>query len=213
VDKLGILVSDSRREASKAEGTRLYRILRVLEESPAVSYILDSKHRFVYTNPAWDAFAASNDGPQLAGESMIGLNIFDVIATVLKPVYAYAFRRVTETAEVWAKTYSCSSPEQLRQFRMKVYFMERRHWFLVTNSLLAEHPHRKFRSADEGAYFDRGIITMCAHCRCSKRVDNSNAWDFVPEYMRLTGLQALKVSQGLCPVCQEHFYPHLGPSE
>jgi len=214
VDKLGTLLHEClRRGGSKAEGTRLYRILRVLEESPAVSYILDSKHRFVYTNPAWDAFAVTNEGPQLAGETMVGCNIFDAIANVLRPVYSDAFRQVTETAEVWGKTYNCSSPEHERQFRMKIYFMERRNWFLVTNSLLAERPHRKSHGAHEGAYFDRGIITMCAHCRCSKRVDGTKGWDFVPEYLRLTGMQTLKVSQGLCPVCQEHFYPNVGSAE
>jgi hypothetical protein len=214
VEKLGILLgASSRAAAGKPGNTRLHRILRVLEEDPAVSYILDSEYRFIYTNPAWDSFAVSNGAPQLGGEAIIGFKIFDAITSVLKPVYANAFRRATETAAISQLTYICSSPEKKRQFRMKIYFMERRNWFLVTNSLLAEHPHRKSRHADQEAYFDRGIITMCAHCRCSKRIDGSNLWDFVPDYLRLQGLQALKVSHALCPVCQEHFYPHLEPAD
>ena len=212
MDKLGILlIESSRKEAGKTDSTRLCRIIRVLEESPAVSYILDSNYRFIYANPAWDMFALSNGGPQLAGEGVIGFNLFDAIPNALKPVYEDAFQRVAETGAVGGKTYPCSSPEHVRRFRMKIYFMERRNWFLVTNSLVAEFQHRKSRTADQDAYFDRGIVSMCAHCRCSRRVDGSNRWDFVPEYLRLKGLQALKVSQGLCPVCQEHFYPHLGP--
>jgi hypothetical protein len=213
VEKLGILLgASSRIEAGKPGNTRLHRIIRVLEEDPAVSYILDSNYRFVYTNPAWDAFAVSNGAPQLAGEAIIGFEIFDAIANVLKPVYTGVFRRATEAEAISQMTYVCSSPEKKRQYRMKVYFMERRNWFLVTNSLLAEHPHRNSRYADQDAYFDQGIITMCAHCRCSKRVDGSDVWDFVPDYLRLKGLQALSVSHALCPVCQEHFYPQLNPA-
>ena len=127
VEKLWTLLSESSRiAAGKAENTRLFRIVRVLEESPAVSFVLDSKHRFVYTNPAWDSFAQLNNAPQIAGETIIGFNIFDAIPEVLKPVYADAFRRVAETGTVWGMTNSCSSPERARRFRMKIYCMERR---------------------------------------------------------------------------------------
>ena len=126
---------------------------------------------------------------------------------------ADAFRRVAGTSDVWAKTYTCSSPAQLRQYRMNIYFIERRNWFLVTNSLLAERPHRKIHEADNDAYFSRGIITMCAHCRCSRRADGSSGWDFVPEYVGLKGMKALKVSHALCPVCQAHFYPDMRDPE
>jgi len=199
--------------ANKAEHTRLFRMIRVLEESPAVSYILDSKFRFVYMNPAWDSFAVSNGAPQLAGEALMGYNLFDMMTDALKPVYAEALRRVAKTGGIWEKTYGCSSPEQVRKYRMKIYFMERRKWYLVTNSLLAERPHRNSSGTGQDGYLSGGIVTMCAHCRCSKRADGSNRWDFVPGHLRLRGLQSLKVSHALCPVCQEHFYPHLGTAD
>jgi hypothetical protein len=188
-------------------------MIRVLEESPAVSYILDSKFRFVYMNPAWDSFAVSNGAPQLAGEALIGCNLIDTITDALKPVYTEAFRQVSRSAGTWEKTYHCSSPEQARKYRMKIYFMERRKWYLVTNSLLAQRPHRNSYGADDGAYFSHGIVTMCAHCRCSRRVDGSDRWEFVPDYLRLKGLQTLSVSHALCPVCQEHFYPRQGAAD
>jgi len=184
-------------------------MIRMLDQSPEVSFLLDSEHRIIYTNPAWDLFAEANGAPQLAGETAIGSNFFDSIPKVLKPVYMRAFKQVAKTGLIWEKTYKWSSPEHARRFRMKVYFLERRNWFLVTNSLLVERPHRNIHGTDSDTYFSRGIITMCAHCRCSKRVDGSNRWDFVPEYVRLKGLQALKISHGLCSICQAHFYPHL----
>lgn len=162
VEKLEFLLNASRKAASKAENSRLYNIIRVLEQSHAVSYILDSKHRLVYTNPAWDSFARSNNAPQLAGETIIGFDIFDAIAEPLKAVYTDAFRRIAETGAVWGKTYTCSSPEQVRRYRMKIYFMEQRNWFLVTNSLLSKTPHR-ILTMPKKANTSKGASSQCAH--------------------------------------------------
>jgi hypothetical protein len=209
VEKLGILLGNSSSKNGNRDGTPLYRMIRMLDKSFDVSYILDSQHKFIYTNPAWDAFAESNDAPHLAGEAIIGSDIFNSVPKVLKPLYRSAFTEVAETGHIWERTYKCSSSDQARRFRMKIYFLERRNWFLVTNSLLVQRPHRKTCGSDSDTYFSRGIVTMCAHCRCSMRVDGSKRWDFVPEYIKLKGMQALKISHGLCPICQAHFYPHL----
>jgi hypothetical protein len=210
VDKLGILIRElSRRRAIELESTQLERMIKVLDESPAVGYILDSKYKLIYANPAWDSFAKANGASQLIGKSIIGFNIFDAIPSVLKPDYTHAFRQIRENDSVWQKTYDCSNTTRVRQYRMKIYFVKDRRCFLVTNSLVAEHPHRVTRKSDEDTYCSRGVITMCAHCRCAKRVDGSQLWDFVPDYLRLKGMKALKLSQGMCPVCQAHFYPHL----
>jgi hypothetical protein len=206
VDRLGILLSGS---TAKAGGNRLYRTMQVLEESPAVSFILDSEHKFIYNNPAWDSFAQSNGAPYLAGEPIIGSNLFDSIPNVLRAVYSNAFREVVKSGRVWEKSYICASPDQFRKYRMMIYFLERRNWFLVTNSLVVEQSHRNTQSPNQYLYFNQGIITMCAHCRCSRRVDRPEEWDFVPEYLRLKGLDALNVSQGLCPICQAYYYPDL----
>jgi hypothetical protein len=53
---------------------------------------------------------------------------------------------------------------------------------------------------------------MCAHCRCSLRRGRQDQWDFVPEHLELKGMALLKVSHGLCPVCQIYFYPNLAAS-
>ena len=101
-------VSESAMLKSGGRRTHLFQIIRALEESSNVSYILDSQHRFVYCNPAWDSFAKSNDAPQLVGEAFIGSNVLATIPDVLKDFYAEAFQRVLSSESVW-RFYATSS--------------------------------------------------------------------------------------------------------
>src|SRR5262249_22167017 len=156
-----------------------------------VSYIVDGQHRFVYCNPAWDQFAESNGAPRLAQDAIIGRDLFDSVPSVLQDAYANAFRRVAHKREMWTKSYECSSPTVFRKYRMNIYPMERWDWFLVTNSLLVTRSHRKGADADDRTYFAEGIVKMCAHCRCSQRVDIPNKWDFVPKYLQFKGLDCI----------------------
>jgi len=80
-----------------------------------VSYILDSRHRFIYCNPACDCFARSNGAPQLAGEALIGFDLFDAIPEALCAVYSEAFQQVLTGRSVWEKSYECSSPTLFRK--------------------------------------------------------------------------------------------------
>ena len=90
---------------------------------------------------------------------------------------------------------------------MRIHFLKNRRWFLVTNALVVERPHQKVEPSARMVYFDRGVITMCAHCRCVRQVGSPGGWDFVPDYLQLKGLDLLKISHGLFPVCQAYFYP------
>jgi len=184
----------------------LSRIMHALDRSPAVSYILDSQFRIVYCNPAWNRFARSNGAPRLAGDLVLGSDLFDAIPDVLRPAYSNAFRQVS-AGQVWEQSYECSSPNLFRVFRMRIHLLKPSDWFVVTNTLVVEQPHAGTATADSNTYIDvNGFITVCAHCRCSKRVDNSGQWDFVPQYLQL-GLESTpKVSHGLCPVCRAYFY-------
>src|SRR5579884_3888360 len=69
-------------------------IMQTLQGIAAVSYILDSQYRFLYCNPAWDAFAKANGAPGLVAESMLGFDLFDAVPEVLKSAYFIAFREV-----------------------------------------------------------------------------------------------------------------------
>lgn len=187
----------------------LSRIMQTLQKSAATSYILDSQCRFIYCNPAWDRFARSNGAPQLTGEAVVGSDLFAAIPDVLRAVYSAAFQEVLGTGLVWERSYECSSPAVFRMFRMRIHLLKPQNWFLVTNTLVLERSHPNLAEPDPNTYVDSdGLITICVHCRCSRRVDSPDQWDFVPKHLQLRGESAMKVSHGLCPICRVHFYPH-----
>ncbi len=194
-------------DAVSVERGHLSRIMHALDRSPSVSYILDSQFRVLYCNPAWNRFARSNGAPRLDGDLVLGSDLFDAIPDVLKSAYFDAFRHVVSTGLVWEQSYECSSPALFRVYRMRIHLLKPRDWFVVTNTLVVERPHTGTTAADASTYVDEnGLVTVCAHCRCSKRVDNPDQWDFVPEYLQLRLGSIPKLSHGLCPVCRAYFY-------
>lgn len=188
-------------------GEKFPRILDALQRSPAVSYILDSQFRIMYCNPAWNRFAQLNGAPHLTSDVMVGFDLFEAIPEVLKGAYESAFQHVLSTGKVWEQAYECSSPLIFRKFRMRIHLLKAQNQFVVTNPLSFDRPHARESRADTDTYVNaNGFITMCAHCRCSKRLDNSDQWDFVPEYLQISSLSGSKISHGLCPVCRAYFY-------
>ena len=184
----------------------LQRLLPKIEKSRSVVYILDSHLRFTYCNPAWDEFALENQAPELTAQSVLGSELFAAIPAVLRPFYVRVIEDIHHSGLVWQHVYECSSPEQFRNFRMRIHPLSSG-WLLVTNALVVERPHTNAicgAPVEEYANAD-GIITLCAHCRCSLRVDKQEQWDFVPAHLKKSN--DFKVSHGLCPVCRAYFYP------
>ncbi len=193
--------------AVSVERGHLSRIMHALDRSPSVSYIVDSQFRIMYCNPAWNRFAVCNGGSSLAVDLVLGSDLFDAIPDVLKPAYSDAFSQVQSTGLVWEQSYECSSPAVFRTYRMRIHLLRPRDWFVVTNTLVIERPHTETAAADANRYVDpNGFVTVCAHCRCSKRVDDPSRWDFIPEYLTLRLGSTPKVSHGLCPICRAYFY-------
>jgi len=185
-----------------------FRIIKALEKSVSVCYVLDSNHCIIYCNPAWDQFAKLNGAPELAGDNVIGSSLFSAIPDMLTRYYMDAFVTVRRDEAVWERSYECSSPGMFRKYRMRIHFMKGRDWFFITNPLIFERPHRCPVKPDPQKYIHtNGLITMCAHCRCSNRVDIPGQWDFVPDHLLITGKASLNVSHGLCPICHAYFYP------
>ena len=57
-------------------GTWLFTMLRNIQESGDVCYLLDAQRRFIYCNPAWDRFAEANGAAHLTGGSVLGTDLF-----------------------------------------------------------------------------------------------------------------------------------------
>jgi hypothetical protein len=186
-------------QAKNTHRSRLLRILQALETSRTVSYVLDSRYRILHCNPAWDDFAKSNGSPQLSGEVITGVDVFAFIPDVLRDYYREAFLLARGEA-VWEGSYECSSPKFFRKYRMRIHCLRTRDLFVVTHPLVFQRSHRNPTKPDATKYVQsNGLVMMCAHCRCSRRVDDPEQWDFVPDYLELKGKASLMVSQGSVP--------------
>jgi hypothetical protein len=186
---------------------KLADIEDALDQSPLICYVLDTSRRVVYCNLAWDRFAIDNAAPDLAGAGALGADINRVIGEDLRPFYRRAFEQATQSETVWECLYECSSPQLFRKFRMRIHPLAPAGWHLITNARVIERPHHRPVTVGLEDYVNSNAqITVCSHCRCSRRAvpPEPEQWDFVPTHLeRHMG----NVSHGLCRVCLDYFYP------
>lgn len=182
-----------------------------LEADTSIIYMLDPDLRIIYCNKAWDQFASLNGGTRLNRRAILGTCVLDVVAGPLKAFYDNAFAQANEKGQPWEHDYECSSPSAFRLFHMRVLPLADS-YLLVENSFRFERPHgseRPVMPADSALYVSEdGILTMCAHCRRTRRIGTTSApvWDWVLAYLvEPPG----PVSHGLCRNCFAYFYPSL----
>ncbi|MGA9527050.1 MAG: PAS domain-containing protein [Terriglobales bacterium] len=192
-------------DAIKPSRPILPDLLHTLESSPMVSYAVDENLQVQYCNPAWDRFAVDNGAPELKAERALGTDLRHVIPEDLRPFYLQAFEQAEKSGTVWECLYECSSPQVFRKFQMRIHPLRPPGWALVTNALTSERLHTEVVTAGLVAYVDSyAQITMCSHCRRSRRADKRERWDFVPAHLEP---HLSNISHGLCPICLEYFYP------
>jgi len=186
-----------------------FRIENV-EADNSIIFMLNPDLRIIYSNKAWDQFASQNGGKGLNRAAILGTPILDAVAEPLKAFYANAFAEAMEKGRPWGHDYECSSPDSYRLFHMRVLPLANS-YLLVENSLRIERPHgpeRPAMPASAVSYVsENGILTLCSHCRRTRRIGAAAApiWDWVPAY--LTEPPG-PVSHGLCRNCRAYFYPH-----
>lgn len=182
--------------------------VRALEENAAVVYVVDKEFRIAYCNPAWDRFAAQNDGKNLERRQAKGLSCLPGGPDFLRRFYELAFGHAIDTRKPWEHDYECSSPEKYRRFHMRVFPLGRS-YLLVENSLYIDRAHEAPDASeplDHSRYIDHnGFIAMCSHCRRTRRHtgEGHETWDWVPSYLKDT---PVLVSHTLCQTCLAYHY-------
>lgn len=173
--------------------------------SEDVVFLLDDQLCFLDVNGIWDKFADENGGSNLSLSTIKGSSILSCTPEVLRGFYVVKYEAARRSAEPIRLEYDCSSPEKIRLLRMEISSIETS--LLVVNHVLWEEPSvvRKAEfSLDVSLYLSPDkIVTMCANCRKSKRLDLPETWDWVPEFLQD---RRLRVSHGLCPRCVKRFY-------
>ena len=184
-------------------------VQEVFETDHDVLYLLDADLRIAECNLGWDKFAAENSGVGISRDEVRGRSVFDYIPEVLVRFYQDKYAEALRVGHWIGFDYECSTPDLFRQFHMALRAVESS-GLLVVNSYLPEQrtplPAPDTALADAAYMSPSGMITMCAHCRRTKRRDGSNTWDWVSRFLRDTGR---KTSHGLCPRCTAYLYPDL----
>ena len=184
-------------------------VQEVFETDHDVLYLLDADLRIAECNLGWDKFAAENGGVRISRAEVRGRPVFDFIPQVLVRFYQDKFAEALGFGHWIGFDYECSTPDVFRQFHMALRAVESS-GLLVVNSYLPNQRaplNATNQALADAAYVSPGgMLTMCAHCRRTRRQDGSNTWDWVSRFLRDTGR---KTSHGLCPRCTSYLYPDL----
>lgn len=172
--------------------------LKAFAGDSATIYLLDSQLRILYCNAGWDQFAEQNGGVGLRSTDQVGRPVLEAIPLPLRSFYQAGYKKVLEQGETWGHDYECSSPTLYRKFRMLVTPVASLTGALVVNSLIVETPFPEKGMAARNHTDANGIITMCCHCRRTRRADANPVWDWVPS---LVAEPPRNISHGLCKPC------------
>jgi hypothetical protein len=180
------------------------------EDDQAVVYLLDNDLRLAYCNKAWDEFAEHNGGVHLRRIEQVGHRVLDSTPEPLKAFYRSVFERALAEQKPWEHSYECSSPDCYREFHMQVLPLQAPPRLVVVNSLVVEKAHERIIRPPLTALYRTtgGVITMCMHCRRTRRSEESEIWDWVPEFLVAP---PDNVSHGLCSTCFHYYYPEVSP--
>ena len=180
----------------------------LLDTSPDIICLLDSALRIVYCNPAWDRFAADNEGRACSTSSVMGTPMLDSIPEALARFFRTAFALVRESGEPFEFDYECSSALVFRMFRMRILPIAGAGEFMVVHSLRVERPHDRPAVEPDDARFrgQNGLIVICCHCCRTRRAAEPQLWDWVPDYV---ASRPAPVSAGICSACFAYFYPEI----
>ncbi len=181
----------------------------LFETDEDVLFFLDRELRIAQCNRGWDRFAAANGGVGISRMEIQGRNIFEFIPDALVRFYHDKYSEALRTGLWIGFDYECSTPDVFRLYHMALRAIETS-GLLVVNSHLEGHraPSSPAQEslADSSYSSPGGYITMCAHCRRTRRLESRDTWDWVPRFLRETGR---KVTHGLCPRCIAYLYPDL----
>ena len=134
----------------------------------------------------------------------IGASIRDAIPHVLRRFYDEAFFTAFSTGRPWQHIYECSTPHQVRSYRMRALRVGAAspHIVICNDAVrTADAPGGRLVSGD---FIDPdGLVTQCAHCRRCRKVGTED-WEWVPSFV---ARPMLRVSHSLCSPCLAYHYP------
>ena len=164
----------------------------------------------------WNAFANENGAPELQAGSVIGRNIFDVVAgTQVQDQLRQAMERVSQDKKLsWVLAFRCDAPERrrnMRQYLVPVFQADACTGFIFQTVELEAHERAPIGLFDFKKYRERGndnlgppSLMMCSWCqRVQCDPVSGGEWVEAEEYQAAGGTTNVRISHGICPECLE----------
>jgi len=185
-----------------------------VESSPHACFALTESLYICYCSPAWDRFALENGGgADVLAASVLHKPFLQFVANDLRENLKNLFHRARTLGRLQSQDYECSSAQVFRVYRMQVYPLRPDCGFVVNNSLRVVHPHTRAVCEPYDSIYrcELGLIHMCANCRRTRRIGDTEVWDWVPTYVERP---ARATTHTVCPFCREYYYSaYLAPKE
>lgn len=181
-------------------------VRQALASEDEVVYLLDEELRLAACNPGWEKFAAENGGVGISAWEVKGRSIFDFIPAVLVKFYEDKYAEAQRGNGWVGFDYECSSPDTYRLFHMSIYRIPNSYLIVVNSHLrhrIAPLPQHEASTSDADYRFQNGFLSICAHCRRTRRSNKAEVWDWVPRFLVCAGP---KVKHELCPRCTAYHY-------
>ncbi len=178
-----------------------------MKETPDVIFIMDREFVLRAFNPAWEAFALSNNGDSTLKRYGLGSLVPAAFPAFLRGYYTGLYNKVLVSGKRVDLEYECSSDNVYRKFHQSLYPLKDGAGVVVSNHLVVEKPQQETPSEFAGRHRNKeGIIVQCCHCRRTKDPSQPDKWDWIPDFVREI---PEKTSHGFCSRCLEFYYPGL----
>jgi hypothetical protein len=191
--------------------SKLNRIdFKTLENSKHSIYGLSEDLNLIYVNPEWINFAKENGVKGNVFKKIpLGQPITNAIfGECVKSFYTENYMKVLKTGKPWHHEYECSAVDEFREFHQNTYRIKDGKGLIIINTLTIHSPMKEtgrkaYKVSDKRYLNTTGFLTQCSNCRCTQRANETNIWDWVPEWVEKIPDNC---SHSICPICFDYFW-------
>jgi len=165
-------------------------------------YRIDLDYVMVSVAGNWNAFAVENEGPELAGDSVIGRRLWEFIAD---PATREIYRQLVDQAFDGRSVQfdiRCDGPNTRRCTQISIYPVDDGNVEFETLTTKVE-PRRSQELLRRGNSSPTGLITSCSWCNRIKT--GRQEWDEIEDAIKKLHFFELEhmpaVHHGICPDC------------
>ena len=181
--------------------------------STPILYRIDAHDRIVEVNPAWEQFAAENDGRAMSRKDVIGRDLFSCITDpTLEHLYSELIARARKGKPV-KFLFRCDAPSCRRTFEMRIRAgadgtVE------FASTLRNAEPRPRVALLDSSQPRNAELLRVCSWCQ---RINVRGSWFPVEDAVNILGLMqdaALPgLTHGICGDCRATMSAAIAGSE